>query len=65
VINAQDPAVNNGPARELIARWMRRGAGYGLTVWNDVGRVHDIIDPSTYAAAGSLVYPRLLVLLKG
>lgn len=65
VINAQDPAVNNGPARDLVARWQRHGAPYGLTVWDDVGRVHDIIDPSTYPAAAALVYPRLTALLEG
>ena len=64
VINAQDPAVNNGPARELIARWRRHGAAYGLEEWDDLGRVHDVIDPSTYPAAVALVYPRLLTLLK-
>jgi alpha-beta hydrolase superfamily lysophospholipase len=63
VINAHDPAVNNGPARDLVARWRRHGAPYDLAVWDDLGRVHDVIDPSTYAPAGSLVYPRLLALL--
>jgi dienelactone hydrolase len=63
IINAQDPAVNNGPARELIRRWRRHGAAYELIVWDDLGRVHDIIDPSTYPAARTLVYPRLVALL--
>ncbi len=63
VLNAQDPAVNNGPAHELHARWRRRGAAYDLAVWNDLGKVHDVIDPSTYAAAPTLVYPRLASLL--
>jgi len=64
VINAQDPAVNNGPARDLVARWRRRGAAYDLAVWDDLGRVHDVVDPSTYPAAGTRVYPRLLALLE-
>lgn len=64
VINAQDPAVNNGPARALVARWRRRGASYDLAVWDDLGRVHDVIDPSTYPQAGTLVYPRLAALLE-
>jgi alpha-beta hydrolase superfamily lysophospholipase len=65
VVNAHDPAVNNGPARDLVARWQRNGARYELAVWDDLGRVHDVIDPSTYPAAGTLVYPRLLTLLEG
>jgi alpha-beta hydrolase superfamily lysophospholipase len=64
-INGADPAVNNGAARELVARWQRRGAAYQLAVWDDLGRVHDVIDPSTYAAATTVVYPRLLTLLEG
>ena len=64
VINAQDPAVNNGAARELVGRWQRRGAAYDLAVWDDLGRVHDVVDPSTYPAAATLVYPRLVALLE-
>jgi pimeloyl-ACP methyl ester carboxylesterase len=64
VINAQDPAVNNAPARELMERWQRRGAPYELQVWHDLGKVHDVIDPSTYTAAPSMVYPRLAALLE-
>jgi alpha-beta hydrolase superfamily lysophospholipase len=65
VINAQDPAVNNAAARELAARWKRAGAPYDLKVWDDLGKLHDIVDPSTYPAARTRVYPRLLALLKG
>ena len=64
VVNAHDPAVNNAAARELVARWRHRGAAYGLTAWDDLGRVHDIIDPTTYPAASARVYPRLLTLLE-
>jgi alpha-beta hydrolase superfamily lysophospholipase len=63
VINAQDPAVNNASARELAARWHAHGAPYELTAWDDLGKVHDVIDPSTYPAARTLVYPRLAALL--
>jgi dienelactone hydrolase len=64
VINARDPAVNNAAARELAARWYARGAAYELAVWDDLGKVHDVIDPSTYPAARTHVYPRLAVLLE-
>ena len=65
VINAQDPAVNNGAARELAARWKRVRTSYDLTVWDDLGKFHDIVDPSTYPAAQTRVYPRLAALLEG
>lgn len=64
IVNAHDPAVNNGPARELAGIWQRRGAPYRLAVWDDLGREHDVIDPTTYAAAATLVYPRLAALLE-
>jgi pimeloyl-ACP methyl ester carboxylesterase len=63
VINAEDPAVNNNAARELAARWRRKRAHYDLTAWDDLGKVHDVIDPTTYPAAASKVYPRLAALL--
>jgi pimeloyl-ACP methyl ester carboxylesterase len=63
VINAQDPAVNNSAARELTERWNAHGAAYELAVW-DLGKVHDVIDPSTYTAAPARVYPRLAALLE-
>jgi carboxylesterase len=64
VINTQDPAVNNAAARELAARWHAHGANYELAVWDDLGKVHDVIDPSTYPAARTRVYPRLAALLE-
>ena len=64
VLNAHDPAVNNGVARELSRRW-RGQPGYVLEVWTDVGRRHDVIDPSTFPGARTLVYPRLSALLTG
>ena len=64
-INAQDPAVNNAAARELVgALAARSGAAYELAVWDDLGKVHDVIDPSTYPAARTRVYPRLAALLE-
>ena len=64
VLNAQDPAVNNAAARELAGRWQRDGAGYTLAIWDDLDKVHDVIDPSTYPGARTLVYPRLAGLLE-
>ncbi len=63
IVNAQDPAVNNAAARELAARWRAHGAAYALTEWSDLGKVHDVIDPTTYPAAPAHVYPRLAALL--
>ena len=65
VVNARDPAVNNGVARDIVARWQARGATYELVTWDGLGKVHDVIDPSTYPAAPVNVYPRLLALLEG
>lgn len=63
VTNAQDPAVGNGAARELARAWGRHGEAYRLETWDDLGKVHDVIDPSTYARARELVYPRLIARL--
>ena len=65
VVNPADPAVNNGVARALAARWRRAGSAYDLTEWDGLGNLHDIIDPSTYPAGPALVYPRLAALLDG
>jgi alpha-beta hydrolase superfamily lysophospholipase len=64
VVNADDPAVNNAPARELAVRWRAQRPSFTLAVWDDAGKVHDIVDPSTYPAARTLVYPRLAALLE-
>jgi hypothetical protein len=63
VVNGQDPAVNNAVASELVTAWQHQGAAYGFTVWNGLGKLHDIIDPSTYPAARTRVYPHLAALL--
>jgi pimeloyl-ACP methyl ester carboxylesterase len=64
VVNAHDPAVNNALASQLAARWKTHGASYQLEVWDDLGKVHDVIDPTTYTNAERLVYPRLITLLE-
>jgi carboxylesterase len=63
IVNAQDPAVNNRAARDLVSAWQRHGTAYGYTVWQGLGKLHDIIDPSTYPAARTRVYPHLAALL--
>lgn len=63
VTNSGDPAVNNGIPRNLLDRWKAQGepgSGYTEYVFTDLGPPrHDIIDPTTFPAATSLVYPRL------
>jgi alpha-beta hydrolase superfamily lysophospholipase len=63
VINAQDPAVNNSVAHELAAVWKAHGAAYDVQTWTDLGKVHDVIDPTTYPKALTLTYPRLRALI--
>ena len=63
VVNTHDPAVNNGVARALARRWSTRGSAFTLVQWTDLGSVHDVIDPTTYPRATSVVYPRLTELL--
>jgi hypothetical protein len=63
VVNASDPAVNNNVARELAAVWAEHGDSYALQSWDDLGSVHDVVDPSTYPRATTLVYPRLRALI--
>ena len=64
VTNANEPAVNDGIARELIHRWSQEGATCNEVELGDLGPPrHDIIDPTTFPAARTLVYPRLQALV--
>jgi alpha-beta hydrolase superfamily lysophospholipase len=68
VTNSNDNAVNNETPLQLIDRWKRRGSSSRQTVLTDLWPPrHDIIDPTTYPQARSLVYPTLenLVLTNG
>lgn len=66
VTNANESAVNNGVARSLFARWDRQGAGYAEQVLGGLGPPrHDIIDPTTFPQARTLVYPKLEALVLG
>jgi esterase/lipase len=63
VLNAKDPAIDNGAAREVWALWQARGAVTDVYTFEDLDTRHDIIEPATYPAAAQLVYPVLLQLL--
>lgn len=66
VTHDKESAVNNGVARRLFARWHRGNAGYGELVLEGLGPPrHDIIDPTTFPAARTLVYPKLEALVLG
>ena len=60
VTNAHESAVNNAVADGLLATWKAHGAAYDGVVLDDLGAPrHDIIDPTTFPEARTLVYPRL------
>ncbi|HTA39320.1 MAG TPA: alpha/beta fold hydrolase [Candidatus Acidoferrales bacterium] len=60
VTNSGENAVSNDAARRLLARWNARGANYTELVLTDIGLPrHDIVDPVTFPAARTLVYPVL------
>jgi alpha-beta hydrolase superfamily lysophospholipase len=63
ILNEKEPATNNAAARSLEERWRAYGAPLETEVWDDVGRRHDVIDPTTFPQAPELVYPRLIALL--
>lgn len=60
VLNEQDNAVDNRVTRSLLATWNRNGAGYRELVLSGMPpKRHDVIDPTTFPQARSLVYPKL------
>ena len=63
VVNEQDNAVVNGVARDLFALWNSHGAGYRELVLDGIGQRHDVIDPTTFPRARTLVYPKLEALV--
>lgn len=66
VTNANESAVNDGVAFELFAIWKQRGAKYRQVVLSGLGKPrHDIIDPTTFPQARTLVYPKLEALVLG
>lgn len=66
VLNEPDNAIDNGVARRMTAVWNAHGAGYGELVLPGLpglaGR-HDVIDPTTYPAGRTAVYPKLEALV--
>jgi pimeloyl-ACP methyl ester carboxylesterase len=66
VLNATESAVNNGYASALIDRWNATGAAYDRVMLDDLGAPrHDIIDPTTFPEALTLVYPKLESIILG
>ncbi len=59
-LNAKDPAIDNGAASEVWARWRALGAHVDQYTFENLDARHDIIEPTTYADAPELVYPVLL-----
>ena len=64
VLNERDNAVDNRVTRALLATWKEHGAGYRELVltWPD-GAHHDVIDPTTFTRAPTIVYPKLEALV--
>lgn len=60
VLNEHDPAVSNDAAHEAWAAWRKRGADVEEIVIRDLDTRHDIIEPTTYPQARTLVYPVLV-----
>jgi hypothetical protein len=65
MLNEHDNAVVNSVARDLLALWNSRGAGYRELVLSSVGPRHDVIDPTTFPQGRTLVYPKLEALVLG
>lgn len=64
LLNALEPAIDNGMARSVARRCDRRRPGCArIVVLNDLPANHDIIDPTNPFAHTALVYPHLRHLL--
>jgi esterase/lipase len=63
VLNAKDPAIDAGAARDVWAAWRAGGSSTAEFTFANLAARHDIIEPVTYPAASTLVYPVLLRLL--
>jgi carboxylesterase len=63
VLNADDNGISNSVAADLLAIWQHQRAPYTEVILRDLGKPrHDIIDPTTFPDARTLVYPRLAAL---
>jgi pimeloyl-ACP methyl ester carboxylesterase len=66
VTNKNESAVNNNVTRGLLGTWSDRGAATHEVVLTDLGPPrHDIIDPTTFPEARTLVYPKLEAIVLG
>jgi carboxylesterase len=63
VLNERDDAVDNRVTRGLLATWTQHGARYREVLSGVAEKRHDIVDPTTFPAARSLVYPKLEALV--
>ena len=63
VLNAHEPIINNAHASRRFGALRERGVEVVTTVWDDLPKIHDIIEPEISAARIDLVYPRLAALI--
>jgi pimeloyl-ACP methyl ester carboxylesterase len=63
VSNVDDPGISNDVSHALLQSWQQHGAPYAELLLRNLGQPrHDIIDPTTFPAARTLVYPKLTTL---
>jgi alpha-beta hydrolase superfamily lysophospholipase len=62
-LNALDPAINLGVAKQLWEIWQHKAEMVETFVFTDLPAIHDIIEPTTFTQAPTLVYPRLIELM--
>jgi carboxylesterase len=66
VTNPADNGVNNNVAFQLLNGWETSGVRYGQVIISGLGSPrHDIIDPTTFPQARTLVYPKLEAIVLG
>jgi esterase/lipase len=60
VLNEHEPAISNDAAHDAWELWRKHGADVEEIVIADLDKRHDIIEPTTYSQARTLVYPVLV-----
>jgi pimeloyl-ACP methyl ester carboxylesterase len=60
VLNDHEPAVSNDAARDVWSSWRAYDTDIEEIVLRDLDVRHDIIEPTTYPQARTLVYPTLV-----
>lgn len=63
IVNPGDPAVSNAASFDVWNRWEGRAPALEEITLSGVPKQHDIIDPTNYPAAATVVYPRLIELM--